>query len=351
MDNVAVGVLAWVFIVVLGFALGLGFGFRKHPPVGSRPSFEPREDAASFRELLRPHRPSLTVGVVLIFMTIVLHFAALLPVKVIVDHAIGRARLPGSLSTLDGLSRPTLAMVAVIAGVAIVVVYVLSVYLIKYIMRAVEIGVAVDLRTAIFKRLQRVSLRYRDRRSRDDLMSVMFEDVPQVARTEVCWYRTVLPGVITLIATMVILLLIDAPLALAGLVVIAALVWRVEQRPAADTELEDRADELDEAATATAENVLEHALALQASSMEQEEEDRFQRRNDRAARVRLMAFDQAFSINADVRSFTGRRCGSHVMARSGPRNRRPRQTGHTDGDAGLPCRTLCPAAGTRQSEA
>ena len=208
-----------------------------------------------------------------------------------VDNAIGGDPLPGWLSSLDGLSRSTLALVAAIAGVAIVMVAALIGYLIEYLTGAAEVRIGADMRAAAFERLQSLSLRFHDRNRSGDLVSRLLDDVSRVAEVLVSWLDTVIPEALTLAGMLVIMLLIDVPLTLAALTVVPILIWYAVRSHPIIRDAEREAIDLEGDVAAQATDLLRNVRAVQAFSREREEGERFRHQSDIAADADIEALD------------------------------------------------------------
>jgi len=228
-----VTILASVVAVVFVALVGLGFGARRQLSVQQQVATDFRLAGRGwFVPLLGPYRFPLGVGLGLILSTTVLQLASPWTFKLLVDHGIGAEPLPDALAGLAGWERSDIALLAIGLGFAMVLVGVVINYLISYLLGAVEIRLAADMRVAIFRRLQDVSLQFHDQNRTGDLVSRLTSDVRRVRETMLAWLDRVIPEVLTLIGVLVIMVYIDVALTLIALTVVPLLVYyAVTKRP------------------------------------------------------------------------------------------------------------------------
>lgn len=220
------GVL-FVTLIVLGFVARRQLGERQHVVVNLR-----LVGWRWFVPLLRPYRFPLGVGLALILSSTLLHLASPWTFKLLVDHAIGGAPLPGALQMIDGWTRSEIALLAIGAGFAMTLLGVVTNYLISYLIGAAEIRLAADMRVAIFRRLQDVSLQFHDQNRTGDLVSRLTSDVRRVRETMIAWLDRVIPESLSLVGVLIIMVFIDVRLTLIALTVIPLLAYyAVAKRP------------------------------------------------------------------------------------------------------------------------
>src|SRR5262245_10804583 len=148
---------------------------------------EPRERnklASMVLGLLRPYRGWLIIVFIAMLFEIVMSLAAPWPLKLILDDALGKHRLPDWLAWAHdyGFGRNTEG-VALFAGAAtlfIAVVGAIATYIDNYYTTSVGQWVANDVRIRIYEHLHRLSLRYYDNAKTGTLMSTITSDVATI---------------------------------------------------------------------------------------------------------------------------------------------------------------------------
>jgi subfamily B ATP-binding cassette protein MsbA len=211
--------------------------------------------------------------------------------KIVIDYAIGDESLPEWASVLRGLSPTAIAAVAAATTVLLVGISSLIRYLNRYLMSATRARMGSDMRTAAFDRLQHLSMRFHDKNRTGDLVSRVITDSSRSISLVTLWFRTVLPRGLTLIGMVVVMFLIDVPLAIAAVSVIPGLLWyAVWKRPkvmTAERARRDRHGQLSSGATDSIRNV----RAVQAFTRQPEETSRFRERSEEVAESSILAMD------------------------------------------------------------
>jgi ABC-type multidrug transport system fused ATPase/permease subunit len=240
---------------------------------------------------VRPYRWPLALAAVLALMQGALDLAAPWPLKLAVDHAIGGRPLGGPLAPLGALDSTALAVVAALAGVALVVLGSLLAYLTSYLVGAASAQIEASLRTAAFERLLHLPLRVHDRHRTGDLVARLTSDVPRVQDALVAGFTTVLPKGLSLAGMLAILVVVDLRIALAALVVVPALTVQIlltrRRITAAEREVRTRNGALAGRATET----VRHVRAVQAFGRERVEGRLFRDESDAATRAVIRAVD------------------------------------------------------------
>ena len=170
------------------------------PPVGS----SGRERARRLRgvaELLRPYRGRVLVAMA----SLVLATAASLAPPYLAKLAIDEGITPGDLDALN---------LIVAAFVVSALVYWGATYLQTYLVGWVGQRALQDLRLRIFTHLQRQSIGFFSRRKTGVLISRLTNDVQALDQLVTDGVVTLFSSTLTLVGTVVILLLLDVPLAL-----------------------------------------------------------------------------------------------------------------------------------------
>jgi hypothetical protein len=133
--------------------------------------------------LLRPYRGWLAVVFAAMLLEIAASLAAPWPLKLVLDDALGKHRLPEWLAWAHdyGFGRHALG-VALFAGVATLVIAVIgaiATYIDNYYTTSIGQWVANDLRIRIYEHLHRLSLRFYDTAKTGALMSTITTDDPE----------------------------------------------------------------------------------------------------------------------------------------------------------------------------
>src|SRR4051812_2120503 len=135
-------------------------------------------------ELLKPYRRWLIIVFVAMLVEIAMSLAAPWPLKLVLDDALGRHKLPDWLAWAHdyGFGRHTLG-VALFAGVSTLLIAIfgaIATYIDNYYTTSVGQWVANDLRIRIYEHLHRLSLRYYDNVKTGALMSTITSDVATI---------------------------------------------------------------------------------------------------------------------------------------------------------------------------
>lgn len=134
--------------------------------------------------LLRPYRGWLAIVFAAMLLEIAASLAAPWPLKLVLDDALGKHRLPDWLAWAHdyGFGRHTLG-VAMFAGAATLVIAIISAvatYIDNYYTTSIGQWVANDLRIRIYEHLHRLSLRFYDTAKTGTLMSTITSDVATI---------------------------------------------------------------------------------------------------------------------------------------------------------------------------
>jgi ABC-type multidrug transport system fused ATPase/permease subunit len=176
-----------------------------HPPVGSFGRQRLRR-LRGVAELLRPYRGRTILALV----ALVLATAASLAPPYLAKLAIDDGIMPGNLQALDWI---------VAAFVASALVYWGATYLQTYLVGWVGQRALQDLRLRLFFHIQRQSIGFFSRRKTGVLISRLTNDIQALDQLVTDGIVTLFSSTLTLIGTVVIMLLLDVPLALITFVV------------------------------------------------------------------------------------------------------------------------------------
>jgi len=134
--------------------------------------------------LLRPYRGWLLIVFIAMLIEIAMSLAAPWPLKLVLDDALGKHRLPQWLAWAHdyGFGRHTegVALFAGVATLLIAVIGAIATYIDNYYTTSVGQWVANDLRIRIYEHLHRLSLHYYDNAKTGGMMSTITNDVATI---------------------------------------------------------------------------------------------------------------------------------------------------------------------------
>jgi ATP-binding cassette, subfamily B, bacterial len=250
-----------------------------------------RGPGRSLRRFLRPYRGALSIAAALALADAALDLARPWPLKLAVDHAIGRQPLGGPLAPLGRLGPAGLAAVAALAMLALVGVGSLVGYLTTWLGAAATERVGAGLRQAVFARLLDLALPFHDRHRAGDLVTRLTGDVARVQDALVAWFTTLLPEAVTLAGMIVVMLAVDVPLAVAALAAAPPLALLVAVRRARIRSTQRAARDANAALAADATDLLRNVRVVQAFGREPEARRRLEQDNASTVRTALTAMD------------------------------------------------------------
>jgi ATP-binding cassette subfamily B protein len=264
------------------------------PPVGS----SGRERARRLKgvaELLRPYRARVIVAMV----SLVLATAASLAPPYLAKLAIDDGITPGDLGALN---------LIVAAFVVSALIYWGATYLQTYLVGWVGQRALQDLRLRIFTHLQRQSIGFFSRRKTGVLISRLTNDVQALDQLVTDGIVTLFSSTLTLIGTIVILLLLDVPLALVTflatfpLLAIGSVLFRYHAAGAFRAVRERIAN-----VTAYLQETLSGVRIVRSFGQERRHEERFGELNDehRAANYRTVQLNAAYFPGVELLSSIG----------------------------------------------
>jgi ABC-type multidrug transport system fused ATPase/permease subunit len=234
------------------------------------------------RPFVGPYRARLGVASAALVAEAALDLARPWPMKVAVDAVVARQQLSwGPLARLS----PT-ATIALAAALTVMVTAAGGgcSFLSDYLLGACSEGIGHDLRVAAYGRLQRLSPRFHDRQRTGDLVSRLSSDSGRVQDALVAGMTVLAPELLTLAGMLVVVLVVDAQLALVALAVVpvlAVVVWRLRgAMRSAQRDARHRQGELSAHAT----EVLRNVRVVQAFGQEDAERARYGALSQRAAR-------------------------------------------------------------------
>ncbi len=138
----------------------------------------------SIRELLRPHRRALAVGLIAVIGEGIAGLLEPWPLKIVLDNVVKQKQLSGWLNHLvlsvAGDDRLAVLKFAAVLALGIAVAGSLCAYAEKYLTTSVGQWVMHDLRRSVYFHIQRLSLAFHDRRQTGDLISRVTSDIDAI---------------------------------------------------------------------------------------------------------------------------------------------------------------------------
>jgi subfamily B ATP-binding cassette protein MsbA len=222
-----------------------------------------------------------------------LELAAPWPLKFAVDQAIGHQPLPPALSGLQGWTPSALAALAAAFGVILVVAGGALGYLRTHLLTAASERMGDDLRIEVFAHLQRLSLRWHDRNRTGDLVNRLTADVGRVQDTLVSLFDTLVPDSLALIGMFIVMVLVDARLAVAAVAVVPFLILYLLLSRARLTRTQRAARDRSSVLATTATEILRNVRAVQVFAREQHAVAEFRSHSRAVAHSSIAATDAA----------------------------------------------------------
>lgn len=174
-------------------------------------------DRSSLAGFLNPYRRSLGIGFLLTLWTTVIDLAAPWPFKIMVDNAIGGEPLPPWLGDFSHLSPQQIALWVTVSAVALIGTGALLDYFQGYVLGAMEVRLAADMRGSVFRQIQRMSLRFHDRARSGDLVDRLMSDVRRVRKVMLTWVNDIIPDIVVMAGGLILMFRIDAELTVMAL--------------------------------------------------------------------------------------------------------------------------------------
>jgi ABC-type multidrug transport system fused ATPase/permease subunit len=245
-----------------------------------------RRAARHLTPFVLPRWPSLLVAALALLSGAAFDVLKPWPIKFVFDFLLkDLSFLPGWVLPRAG-SKLTWELLAIC--VFIVVVTALSsiaAYLRKYVIERTGEGFAFDLRVALFRHLQSLSLRFHDSRRIGDVITRVTGDTTAVRTMITDAMIHVATAVLTLAAMIVVMFLMDWQLALVGLAAVPLLgpsVWYFRKRiERASRDRRDREVEI----TSVAQETMSAIRLVKAFGREAHQQTRFHAESSRSARM------------------------------------------------------------------
>ena len=145
------------------------------PTLGSKPK------RLTIRELLQPHVPALSLGLLAVIGEGAANLLEPWPLKIVLDDVFKTRQVHGWLNrfiySTVGYDKIAILKFACIAVLAIAILDAICSYAEKYLTTSVGQWVTHDLRRVLYSHIQRLSLAYHDHKQTGDLISRVTSDI------------------------------------------------------------------------------------------------------------------------------------------------------------------------------
>jgi ATP-binding cassette subfamily B protein/subfamily B ATP-binding cassette protein MsbA len=244
--------------------------------------------AGSFRRQLRllayvrPERRGLTVVLGTMLANIGLELLKPWPLKLVIDNVLGHHLTPGVLTFLPGVGHPRGLLLWVTVGTVVIFLLGTATHMI-YTYASLQLGQRMTFKLAgdLFAHLQRMSLMFHRRRTVGDMLARVTGDSYCVSTLVTDALVPALQAVVTLIAMLVVMLLLQPTLTLLALGVTPFFVIVIKRLGPAIKERTREQRDLEGSMMAVVEQTLSAMPAVQAYTREEIEERRFRGYADR----------------------------------------------------------------------
>ena len=168
---------------------------------------------------LRPRRHLAVASLALVGASALMALLAPWPLAILIDTVLGHRPLPSLLGVLDGLDRSALLALAVTAGLVVTGLEHGLAIADEYVNTKLDQGMVLDLRSDMFRHVQRLSQAFHDRKRTGQLMFEINNQASAVGSITVA-VPPLLQSVVTLIGMFAIVVHIEPVLALLALTVV-----------------------------------------------------------------------------------------------------------------------------------
>jgi ATP-binding cassette subfamily B protein len=176
-------------------------------------------DLPRIRPYLRPHRKLAGVSLALVVASSLAALLAPWPLAILIDSVLGDKPLPPVLSRLDGLGTYALLVVTVSSGLLVTAIAHGLAVVDEYVNTRLDQSMVLDLRSDMFRHVQRLSQAFHDRKRTGQLMFLINSQASAVGGITVA-IPPLLQAVVTLAGMFVIVARIEPVLALLALSVV-----------------------------------------------------------------------------------------------------------------------------------
>ncbi|MGI4756918.1 MAG: ABC transporter ATP-binding protein [Janthinobacterium lividum] len=188
---------------------------------------EQHRNSVTIKDLLRPHRRALLLGLVAIAGESIADVATPWPLKIVLDNVIGHKESHGWLFAFIkrtvGTAPLQILLFACIAVLVIAVVDAFCSYWEKYTTTSVGQWVTHDLRRTLYAQVHRLSLAYHDTSKTGDLISRVTTDIDSIQTFIVSGLLSILVDIATIVGMIGVLFYLSWQLTLIALAVVPIL--------------------------------------------------------------------------------------------------------------------------------
>jgi ATP-binding cassette, subfamily B, bacterial len=177
-----------------------------------------------FQPFLRPYRLGIAAIIGYEAGAVALQLLLPWPMKVVIDHVLGQAALPGALSAFSGLSPLGLAIAAAAAGTVLSLAESLLAYGSSMATARAGEFIARDIRCAVMNQLLGLDREFREGFDPGELSSRLGTDVDRVQENALALATTVLPDVTLVLGMVAVLCAVDGRLTVLLLLLLPPLV-------------------------------------------------------------------------------------------------------------------------------
>ena len=148
------------------------------------PELPKRRKRLNIRELLRPHKGALLLGVLAVTGEALANLLEPWPLKIVVDYVFrsheSKATLANFVNSWLGPDKLAIVKFACFAVLLIAILDALSTYWEKYLTTSIGQWISYDLRRTLYAHIQRLSLAFHDQKRTGDLISRVTSDVDDI---------------------------------------------------------------------------------------------------------------------------------------------------------------------------
>ena len=167
----------------------------------------------TIRELLQPHVPALSLGLLAVIGEGAANLLEPWPLKIVLDDVFKTRQVHGWLNRLIystvGYDKIAILKFACIAVLAIAILDAICSYAEKYLTTSVGQWVAHDLRRVLYSHIRRLSLAYHDHKQTGDLISRVTSDIDAIQSFITTGLLSTLINVITLVGMVTVMFYIN----------------------------------------------------------------------------------------------------------------------------------------------
>jgi ATP-binding cassette subfamily B protein len=168
---------------------------------------------------LRPHKRLAATSLGLVGLGSALALLAPWPLAILIDTVLGQKPLPSLIEGLDGANRYVLLALAVVSGLMITALQHGLAVLDEYVNTRLDQSMVLDLRSDMFRHVQRLSQAFHDRKRTGQLMFEINNQASAVGGITVA-IPPLIQAALTLVGMFLVVLRIDSALALLALLVV-----------------------------------------------------------------------------------------------------------------------------------